>query len=791
MSGTQSNVTGKQIYPLIPSIYRDQDATIGYPLLALCKVLDVEYGRLRADVESLYDQWFIETSSQWVVPYIGGLLGVTGIETSAANVPTQRARVANTTGYRARRGVAAILANACGDASGWPGVAVEYFQRIITSVNVGAIEVTGRTADSLRPATIDVSAPASLANLDLDGPFSAVSRTVSVDVSDQPRIRIPGATPQSYNLPSLGVFLWRTPALPIWGSDPGLAPRIGATYLTFHPLGLDTQILQLPLDRTSPWVAAKGENVPLQITRQLLAARTEMWRNPGASALPPLGFTIYAKGEPIGPAAIFVPAGTDDIGAHLESPRKAFKDEFGDLVDPPDLYAVVDPERGRFVVIHEGKVVPGSLVTLDWAWGQAGWIGGGAYDRNDTIVLPTAMTTTERWSRSAGAGSGTTTPPLLPETVIHLVSERHHRPGGGGNPPILARIGDPRHFLQARSAPSSGSTPPRDVLIRVLDSATYGPMPEFALDAGDVLTIQAIDGQRPTFRADQDGVSLSLRVTPPDGRATVLLSGLLLAGTIKVTGQLDLELLDMTVAVEAPPIEAPLVGASPARAAAVAWGEPMGVGVRLLDTGEPMLRLKRCVVGPLHLPQRTQVEIIQSIVDGRGGRAIGGVAQPFGPPISLDAVTVLGDVWVESLDEAVDVIVTGKVVTERIQRDLLQTTLFAIDLVTSDPDHLTVWSRPTKLPLAPFNSTRYPDPGYCQLRIDTSKKLLRGGTGDGELGAYHALATGQRLANLQPVITDYTPFGLAVGIYIMDQIVSPPQPRDAAVLAAQGERGPA
>src|SRR5690606_10505854 len=125
-------------------------------------------------------EWFIETCDRWVVPYIGSLLGVEGIETDAANVETQRARVANTVGYRSRRGVAAILANACADASGWPAVAIEYFERLIVSENVGALELPrpASPASNLRRATVHVEDLAALA--EPDGPFSTLTRTVNV-----------------------------------------------------------------------------------------------------------------------------------------------------------------------------------------------------------------------------------------------------------------------------------------------------------------------------------------------------------------------------------------------------------------------------------------------------------------------------------------------------------------------------------------------------------------------------------------------------------------------------------
>ncbi len=74
---------------------------------ALMAVLESEFDRLAGrDIDGLYDNWFIETCDEWVVPYIGDLLGVRGLHSVAsAGVFSQRAYVANTlptAGARAR-----------------------------------------------------------------------------------------------------------------------------------------------------------------------------------------------------------------------------------------------------------------------------------------------------------------------------------------------------------------------------------------------------------------------------------------------------------------------------------------------------------------------------------------------------------------------------------------------------------------------------------------------------------------------------------------------------------------
>ena len=86
-----------RLYNLLPAVYRVADANQGNVLQALVAVLQQEFQALQDDIDQLYENWFIETCDEWVVPYIGDLLGVQGlIPTAGGAAFTQRAIVANT-----------------------------------------------------------------------------------------------------------------------------------------------------------------------------------------------------------------------------------------------------------------------------------------------------------------------------------------------------------------------------------------------------------------------------------------------------------------------------------------------------------------------------------------------------------------------------------------------------------------------------------------------------------------------------------------------------------------------
>ena len=80
------------LHRLLPSVYRVRDAERGEPLRALLEVISPELDRIEDDIAGLYDNWFIETCDEWVVPYIGDLLAaLSDLASSGARVIVLRA----------------------------------------------------------------------------------------------------------------------------------------------------------------------------------------------------------------------------------------------------------------------------------------------------------------------------------------------------------------------------------------------------------------------------------------------------------------------------------------------------------------------------------------------------------------------------------------------------------------------------------------------------------------------------------------------------------------------------
>jgi len=216
------------LYELLPTIFRQQDISQGYPLLALTKVFDHIRARLAVGVSELEQDWFIETCPLDYVPLIGGLLG---LEIAKPVRPEHRALVADALAFRRRKGIAAALPRLVRDSSGWyslysPGAQTPW--------------ATWPLADaSLPPAESEV------------GPLGLLR-------------------------------IWRLPVFAVIGATP--APAAATNYHYFNPLGMDQPLFNLP-NTPLDWVAAPPVTaLPAQLTVAMLAADlaryAAMWPDP-------------------------------------------------------------------------------------------------------------------------------------------------------------------------------------------------------------------------------------------------------------------------------------------------------------------------------------------------------------------------------------------------------------------------------------------------------------------------------------------------------------------------------
>ncbi len=257
------------LYDRIPEIYRELDEDQGWPLKALVSLLQDEYDTLHANIEDLYDNWFIETCDPWLVPYIAGLLDVRGVDGGQNDVVSQRSRVGNTLRYRRRKGIPGILQREVQDAAGWSARVVQAFERLSFEQSV----------DDPRPGRGGFVSIRTATDKDFEGCFDAGYHTIDV----RP-IQRSSAAPRSlrrgvYNIGELALFIarMRTFSMPF---RQGHKARAGAAWL--DGLGRDGAVFHVP--RTPRSLTRPNSEIDLPIAippealRQDLAAHRQAMR---------------------------------------------------------------------------------------------------------------------------------------------------------------------------------------------------------------------------------------------------------------------------------------------------------------------------------------------------------------------------------------------------------------------------------------------------------------------------------------------------------------------------------
>lgn len=243
----------EEIYKLLPAIYRLRDARADGepgPIKALLEVIAREVAVLEEDLAQLYDDQFIETCAEWVVPYIGDLLGARGVHRVSRATFSQRAYIANIIGYRRRKGTAAMLEQLAHDVTGWAANVMEFFQLLATTQHLNHIR-----RDNLATASLREWEPLERLNT----PFDRMAHTADVRRIDSRRGR--------FNLPNIGIFLWRLDARAATGSS---AFKVDSRRFMFSPLGNNTPLFTLPETEDTITHLAQPINVPAPISRRVL-----------------------------------------------------------------------------------------------------------------------------------------------------------------------------------------------------------------------------------------------------------------------------------------------------------------------------------------------------------------------------------------------------------------------------------------------------------------------------------------------------------------------------------------
>lgn len=372
-----SPFNAEKLYDLLPSIYRIRDTEQGGPLKALLTVIAEQIEVMEENIEQLYDDQFIETCADWVVPYIGDLIGYRMLHGVTERVSSPRAEVAHTIALRRRKGTASVLEQLARDVTGWNARAVEFFQGLATTQYMNHIRIGNHYAPDLRKWEV----------LEYIGTaFDTTAHTVDV--------RRIASGRGWYNIPNVGLFLWPIEANPATRST---AVKVDERRWRISPLNHDIQLYSRPEAETNITHLAEPVNAPMPLSRRALhedvLSPVSQYYGEG------LSLTLHIDNDDV-PVTVIKICNLSDNGpswAHLPAPGN---------------YAV-DPVLGRVALPED---VTATKVQITYHYGYGAKIGGGEYPRAQSFAASpgqTVLRVPSEHSTIAEALSALSAPPAL------------------------------------------------------------------------------------------------------------------------------------------------------------------------------------------------------------------------------------------------------------------------------------------------------------------------------------------------------------------------------------------
>jgi len=749
-----------RLYELLPAVYRQRDAEQGYTLRALAQVIAEQVDVVEDDIAGLYENWFIETCEDWVVPYIGELIGYRQVheagEPGDPRLPEARAlnriliprrELANTIGYRRRKGTLALLELLANNVADWPARAVEFYKLLSWTQHLNHQRLCrARTADLRDGDALDL----------LGRPFDNLAHTVDVRRVNSTR------TQGRYNISSVGAFVWRLKPYSVTETPAYCVEEEGPHCYTCSVLGNDTPLFNRSQRESDPTHIAEELNLPTPIRRRAFEHRIlkdgQLDRTEASS-------DYYGKDKSL---AIWAPD-----WPHKDAPQPIPKE----MIKPADLsgwsyrasrnQVAVDPILGRIAFPPDQRPKEGLRVFYQYAFSAD--VGGGEYNRRLSQPADARLYRVGRAEELKTINEALTKWKQLKQTLRAIPSSEGETPA-----PIVA-------------------------VIEITDSGVYTEPLSVELDENESLQIRAGNRTRPIIRlldymADQpDAFSIS---GPRGSRFT--LDGILVTGRgLQVHGpepDADAQpsgkgdICDVTIR------HCTLVPG---------WGlhcdceprRPSEPSIELLETAA-RIRIEHSILGAINVVTAEGADpICIHISDSIWDSTSNDLAVLTGPDSRIAHVrltimrsTVFGEVLTHEMALAENSIFNGHICVARRQKGCVRFCYLPWDSRTPrryecQPD-LVVKAVKDKLArneISPgeskskiaseqvrvkpdYNSVRYGAPTYCQLAFTCAPEITRGADDESEMGVFHDLYQPQRAANLRARLDEYTPAGMDAGI---------------------------
>jgi hypothetical protein len=715
-----------RLYELLPVVYRQRDVEAGSPLRDLLRVIAEQVNVVEDDIARMYDDWFIETCQDWVVPYIGDLIGyhaAAGGTPDGGSTPESRLRhravvprrdVANFIRDLRRRGTLALIEQLANDSAGFPARAVEFFNLLGRTQSLDHRDDRGRIMDLRQSEALDL----------LESPFDRSAHTIDVRNATAPR------NAGRHNIPSAGAYLWRLRSYPVTHAPAYFVQRGGgyAAY-TFSALGNDAPIFTKAIHEPDATIA--GElNVPSAIRRRALE--------------PDHINDYYGLEEDHTARSLVIWLGEGEKEQLVDASNIIAADLTGWKYHPPEGMIAVDPVLGRIAIARDPQGV-----TVSYRYGFTGDVG--AHESPRTLTQPRGATSyrvgaSEDYKTIGAALQAWRDDPKPPDHAVIEIAD-----SGFYTEPIDIELTEGRS-MQIRAA--NRCRP----VIYVLD---YHP------SKCDSLHVLMHERARFTL----DGVVVAGRSVRIDGfgetpvdvhvaiRRSTLVPGWALDSDCGCAepAEASLELVNVRGRVK---VERSILG-SISVMNETAEADPIAIALydSILDATSNDLE---AVLGP------------------GGGYAWA--------TLTFVRCTVFGTVLAHAIELAESSLFGGRVRVVRRQRGCVRFCYVAPESRTPrrfhcQPDLVERAVRDRSAPNAPderklaeerrrvvprFGSSRFGNSAYARLTLCTAPEIAAGADDESELGAFHHLFLPQRVANLRARLDQSTPAGMETGIIYAD-----------------------
>lgn len=721
------------LFDLLPAVHRRRDGEVGDPLQAYLGVLDEVLDAIEVDIVGLYDDWFVETCAEWLVPYLADLLGAPQLEPVNSDDASLRAYVANTIAYRRRKGTPGVLEQLAFDITGWRSHAVEYFELLSATQHLDHLRPgRGGTVDLRDRDVLDRIRGGRGPLARYQGAFDRTARTADV--------RRIASNRGTHNIANLGLWLWRLNALPLTVSV--TADAGGPNRLRFSQLAIDVPAFNVPQTETSIDDLSREANIPGAIRLLVLQADLDQ-----ASATTDASTLYYGRGR-----ALEIFDGSDSVDP---SDLRAVDLSSWSPVDwdptNADQPILIDPVSSRLML--PDRFTPGSIRVRS-AFVAPADMAGGPYDRTEHTSSVGA------WHRTIAQS------PLVP---------------AGDHPTLAAGLAD-----WAADAPVDAS-------IEFADSDAYGGAVDVNVPPSSRLVLRSAEGVRAvlntagpirlrgTDKAEVvlDGLLITGRIQI-DGPLTVLIRDCTLvpghglqpdmtptapaAPSIEVaaghdtrlriersiTGPIRMPSQTARVEEDAPLVIVDSVVQAPARPAgpvpAVAADNAGAIGVELKAE-------QSTIAGSVHVSElaadnsifvdqvevaRLQAGCLRFCFVSRGT-----TASPSRTPRRYRCEP---DLTIET------------------ESDLARARAAAGGAPFGPATEAALVTRILRAMVPQFVSTIYGTPGFIQLARSTPPGITCGGEGRTEMGALAQVMAPVRLRNLRRALDHYTRYGTEVGV---------------------------